>query len=756
MKSTMENSLFDFTKEPGKELKIEEYDNKEVLISVIMPFYNDKLYIRQAVNSVLNQTFPCFELLIVDDGSKVAERLKELEKVGKLDSRIKIFHKENEGLAATRDYGAGKAAESSKYFFFLDSDDVIEKTYLECAYWTLETNTKASWAYTDSLGFEASEYTWNKWFDSKEMKKINNLVATAMIRKDDFWEVNGYELREKSISEDWNFWLKMIAKEKFPVRMNFYGFWYRRKKTASELARAKANKKRTMEIINNTAKTIRQKVNALQYPKFDYKWNEIVENVDGIPKIKQKSNSKINILMIIPWMVMGGADKFNLELISRIDKNKFDITVITTEPAINTHRQAFEEHATVYDLTTFIDMKYWVSFINYIIEKKNINLIFNTNSETGYMMLPYFKAKFPKIPIIDYIHMEEWYNRNGGYSRDSSGVASVIDKTLVCNENSRKVLINHFGRDEKEIETVYIGVDEQIYDPKKYNKEELKKQYHLPEDKYIISFICRISEQKRPFLLLDIISKLKKTRNDLLFLIVGDGNLLTRMKNKAASLGIMDNIKFLGRTNKTDEIYAISDITINCSIKEGLALTAYESLSMGIPVISSDVGGQKELIDSKTGVIVPCMQKEEDILDFKYEDEEIQNYVDAVNKVIDNLEKYKKECRNRILNGFTVNQMVKNMTNILQDVVKNPNNNKKISNMDIAKELITNKFIGQEDKYRWQVKQYNSYYGFKEDDGENYKFEMFKSTMWKYKWYRGLIKCLKKIGIIDFIKKLRQ
>lgn len=750
------NNGFDFTKEPGKELKKEEYNNQDALISVIMPFYNDKLYIKQAVNSVLNQTFPCFELLIIDDGSKDEESLKELEKIGKLDSRIKIFHKENQGLSATRDFGASKASNTVKYFFFLDSDDVIEKTYLECAYWTLETNKEAGWAYTDSLGFEESEYTWNKWFDSKEMKKLNNLVATALIRKEDFWEVNGYELREKSISEDWNFWLKMIAKGKFPVRMNFYGFWYRRKKTGSELTRAKANKKRTMEIINNTAKTIQKKVNAIQYPKFDYKWDDIVEKIEGIPNIKQKANSKINILMIVPWMVMGGADKFNLELVSRIDKSKFDITIITTEPSINTHRQAFEEYATVYDLTTFLDIKYWVSFINYIIEKKNINLIFNTNSEIGYMMLPYFKAKYPKIPIIDYIHMEEWYNRNGGYSRDSSGVASVIDKTLVCNENSKKVLINHFGRDEKEIQTVYIGVDEQIYDPKKYNKEELKEQYKLPKDKYIISFICRISEQKRPFLLLDIINKLKKTRNDFLFLIVGDGNLLTIMKNKALTLGITDNIKFLGRTNKTDEIYAISDMTINCSIKEGLALTAYESLAMGVPVISSDVGGQKELIDSKTGVIVPCMQKEEDILEFDYSEEEIQNYVDAVNKVIDNLEKYKKECRNRVLHGFTVNQMVKNMTNILQDIVKNPNSNKKMENMDISKELITNRFIAQEDKYKWLVKEYNNHYGFKEEDSGNYKFEMFKSKMWQHKWYRGIIKGLKKIGLIDFIKKLKQ
>lgn len=746
---------FDFSKEPGKVLNMIKFTKEyEPIISIIMPFYNDKKYIEQTVNSVLNQTFPNYELLIIDDGSKDKESLEKLEEVSKIDKRIKVFHKNNEGLAATRDYGAQKSSKKSRYLFFLDSDDLIEPTYLECAYWTLETNPEASWAYTDSIGFEAEEYLWNKWFNSNKIKKENELVATSLIRKKDFEEVKGYELREKAVNEDWNFWLKLISKGKFPVRMNFYGFWYRRKANASELKRSRDNKERAMEIINNTSKTIKKDVEAIQYPHFNYNWNMMPEIFENIPKIQKEKDNKINILLIVPWMVMGGADKFNFDLISRLDKSKFDITVITTEPAVNTYRQEFEKYATVYDLTTFIDQKYWIGFINYIIYKNNINLIFNTNSETGYSMLPYLKAKYPQVPIIDYVHMEEWYNRNGGYSRDSSGVASIIDKTLVCNENSKEILINHFGRNENEVKTVYIGVDENEFNPEKYNKEKLKEKYNIPKDKYIISYICRISEQKRPFLLLQVIKKLLEERNDFLFLIVGDGNLLNQMKSNAKKMQLMNNIIFLGRTNKTDEIYAISDITINCSIKEGLALTAYESLSMGVPVVSSDVGGQKELINEKTGVIVPCKQKEEDIFDFNYSKEEIDSYVKAINKILKDLSTYKKECRKRVLDGFTIDQMVKNMTKILEDTIENPNKNKKIdfANIDICKEIITNKFMLNEAKYSWECKEYNNYFGFETIDSKNYKFQLFKEKMWQHKWYRGFIKLLQKIGIMGAIK----
>ena len=748
---------FDFSKEPGKKLErvyFENLNNIEPLISIIMPFYNDIKNIEQTINSVLNQTFPAFEVIIIDDGSTDKKSLEKLDEIQKLDNRIKVYHKENAGASVARDYGVSISSKTSKYIVLCDSDDLLNKTYLETCFWTLETNKKATWAYTDSVGFEGIEYTWNKWFDSKKMRKENDLVITSMIRKDAFNEVGGFNITEKNVYEDWNLWLKLIAKEHFPVHINYYGSWYRRKKE-SELNRARLNNKRAMEIVNATAKNIKKEVKAVQYPLFNYDWDIMPEKLESIPKIKEKKDDKINLLLIIPWMVMGGADKFNFDLVSRLDKSKFNITVISTEPAVNTFRQEFEEYSTVYDLTTFLDQKYWVSFINYIIEKNNINIIMNTNSEFGYGLLPYLKAKYNNIPIIDYIHMEEWYNRNGGYSRDSSNLGSVLDKTLVCNENSRKILIDHFGRNEKEIETVYIGVDEKIFKPKKYNKEELKKQYNMPKDKIIISFICRISEQKRPLLLLEVAKKLKETRDDFVFLIVGDGNLLNKMKSQANKYNLNSNMIFLGRTSKTDEIYSISDLTINCSIKEGLALTAYESLSMGVPVISSDVGGQKELIDEQTGVIVPCMQKEEDIFDFNYSKEEVENYVNAINKVIGNLDTYKKNCRKKILNGFTIDQMVSKMANILENTAKEPNKEKMLlnTNLDICKELITNRLINIKEKYKWEAKEYNSYYGFSTTDADNYKLELFKEKMWTHKWYRGFIRVLQKLGIIKAFKK---
>ncbi len=765
--------MIDYELYPGKERKEKEkYEKKEPIISIITPYYNTNKYIDITVNSVLNQTFPYFEWIIVDDGSTNEEDIEKLKNIEKLDNRIKVYHKENEGPAAARDFGAKKISETSKYLVFLDSDDLINSTYLECAYWTLETNKKASWAYADTINFDGQEFTWVKGYHPKREMKENILVMTAMIRKEAFLKVNGFEIRDKNVYEDWCLWLKMIKAEMYPVRMSFLGFWYRKKAIEeSELQQSNANnKKKAMSYVNkilsqindDRKKSFSKIKNGIQYPKEDYNWEEIVDKVDEIIVPKKEKKNKINILMIIPWMTMGGADKFNLDILKRSDKNKYNFIVISTEPNKNEWRQYFEESAIVYDLTTFLDRKYWTSFVNYIIEKEQIDIIFNTNSTYGYNILPYLKVKHPEIPIMDYVHMEEWYNRNGGFSRDSSSVSSVIDKTYVCNANSEKILVNYFKREPKDVSTMYIGVDEKIYDPSKFDKEKILQQMNIKTNgKFVISYICRISEQKRPFLLIRIIEKLKKERDDFLFIIAGDGPLLKDMKKEAKRLGVDNKMIFLGNVKDTEKIYAISDLTINCSIKEGLALTAYESLAMGVPVISCDVGGQKELINKDVGVIVPCMQKEKEIFNYNYKEKEIIPYVEGINKILNNLESYKKNARKRILDGFTIDNMIENIGKIFEEINKNPNS-KKIENaknmhdnIDITKELITKYFISTRDEYSYLAREFNIKnvdIDWKLEKEEN-KAIYYENTL-EYKIKHPFYVILVKLHIYPLVKKI--
>lgn len=701
----------DYHLEPGRTLRPHrQFEKHDPVISIVTPSWNSSDKIFQLANCILNQTYPYYEWIIVDDGSTNKESLKYLEEIEKMDSRIRVLHKKNEGLSKTRDYGIKHSTKTSEYIVLIDDDDLLDPTFLETSYFSMNAHPEASWCYSDTINFQGEEIVWNKFFSSEKMKYENILVSQAMIKKEAFYDVGGFQLEGNGFYEDWIFWLKLLAKKRFPIHMSYYGFWYRRKVVSGQLKLARSNHKKNMRIIERYAEKITDVINAIEYPKDDYNWDTIREKIDTVAVPKLKDSKKTHILVIVPWMMLGGADKFNLDLFDNIDREKYYITLLTTQPTEYVWRQKFEQTCDeVFDLSSFIDRKDWLAFINYIIESRKIDLVLNTNSQSGYAMLPYIRAKYPSMPIMDYIHMEEWYNRNGGYSRDSAGVGSVIDKTLFCNQNSERILVDYFKRNPESVGTVYIGVDANKFNPEKYDRKSLQEKYHIPLDRTIISLIARIDYQKRPFLLMQIIKKTVEKKKDVLFLIAGDGPLLSDIKKIAREQRLDDYVRFLGKTDKPDELYAISDITLNCSIKEGLALTAYESLAMGVPVVSCDVGGQKELINKDTGVIVPCLQNEEDIFDFNYQEEEIQYYVDGILKISKHLEQYKKACRKRILDGFTIDNMAENMQREFENLL-----NKKLSktsdltkHLDITKELITMFFLADKPQYQWLVAKYN-------------------------------------------------
>lgn len=95
------------------------------LFSIVMPVYNVELFLREAIDSVLNQSFTEFELIIINDGStdNSSEIIKSYP-----DNRIKIINQTNKGLSAARNIGISHV--SGKYLTFLDSDDKLHKDFL--------------------------------------------------------------------------------------------------------------------------------------------------------------------------------------------------------------------------------------------------------------------------------------------------------------------------------------------------------------------------------------------------------------------------------------------------------------------------------------------------------------------------------------------------------------------------------------------------------------------------------------------------
>ncbi|MGM9994047.1 MAG: glycosyltransferase family 2 protein [Candidatus Avigastranaerophilus sp.] len=104
---------------------------KKPEISVIIPVYNVEKYLRQCLDSVLNQTFSNIEIICVNDGTKDNSG-KILEEYKRKDSRIKIVNKQNGGLSSARN--AGMKIAEGEFISFIDSDDWVDCTMLEKLY----------------------------------------------------------------------------------------------------------------------------------------------------------------------------------------------------------------------------------------------------------------------------------------------------------------------------------------------------------------------------------------------------------------------------------------------------------------------------------------------------------------------------------------------------------------------------------------------------------------------------------------------
>lgn len=660
---------FSFEFQPGQQ-RIRTFSPpiEEAKVSIITAYYNAGEYFEQTFNSVMNQTFPWFEWIIVDDGSTKKEDLETLEKFASMDGRIKVIHQKNAGLAGARNTAI--RATSTDYFVPLDADDLIAPQYLEYLYWALEQHKDAAWAYSDCCGFQGQEYEWKHKWSAERMKTENLLVATAMIRKRDALDIGCYKVEKWSYNEDWRFWLEMLAQHKKPIHIATVLFWYRRMPTGM-LSSIQENPERTAftkQVIETAAQQADGAVQAIEYPRFE---NEECYVSPKYQRWEQCSNPDISgtkMLWLIPWMELGGADKYNLDAIAGLTRKGYQCSIITTMPGRNEWKQKFEKYTDeIFCLPDFTDESSYLSFISYYIQTRNIQVLLVSNSYDGYHMIPWIRAHFPELVIVDYVHMEEWYWRGGGFARLSGAMGDIVEKTWVCNSSTREVIRTDFDRTDPEtVQCLYIGVDHHQFS--KYNEKEgfLHEKLGIAAERPVVLFPCRIHPQKRPFLMLEIAKAVHATMPQVAFAVVGDGPQLDELKETITAMGLDGVVYCLGRCNDMRACYRDSKVTLICSLKEGLALTAYESCAMGVPVVSSDVGGQRDLIDATVGAIIPLYQQEnaENLDSRTFPEEEVQVYVKHLIRILSNeslQEEMRKAARQKIEEGFSLEKMVENL-----------------------------------------------------------------------------------------------
>jgi len=192
-----------------------------MLVSVIIPTYNSAKYISRAVESVLNQTYQDFEIIIIDDGStdNTGEIVQSIK-----DDRITYIKQENAGPAAARNKGLEIA--KGEYIAFLDADDMWKANKLETQIKCFSQNDKLCLAFSAmdlvNEDLEIIRVKRHRKYTNNELLKqlLTNypdtvpMPSTVMIKKSYLNEV-GYFYPELFTGEDFDLWLRLILKGDF-------------------------------------------------------------------------------------------------------------------------------------------------------------------------------------------------------------------------------------------------------------------------------------------------------------------------------------------------------------------------------------------------------------------------------------------------------------------------------------------------------------------------------------------------------------
>ncbi|MEJ1937896.1 glycosyltransferase family 4 protein, partial [Nostoc sp. NIES-2111] len=168
-------------------------------------------------------------------------------------------------------------------------------------------------------------------------------------------------------------------------------------------------------------------------------------------------------------------------------------------------------------------------------------------------------------------------------------------------------------------------------------------------------------------------------------IVLGQGELLSQMQAKITQLGLESIIHIFPpcEPKRMIDFYSAADILLLPSAYEGISLAIYEAMSMQLPVVASDVGGQSELVTPDTGFLIPKGNSDK---------EEIQAYLEALIPLIKNdvlRDKVGFSARQRIIEFFSLEAMADRMESIFAEAIASHQAEPQIEiNPDIAEEML--------------------------------------------------------------------
>lgn len=314
--------------------------------------------------------------------------------------------------------------------------------------------------------------------------------------------------------------------------------------------------------------------------------DNLVHLVRYIPNLDR---SRHRIALVTPHLGPGGAESVLLDAAGALDRSRYQILLIATHSTDCRWADRWRcvvDH--IYDLRAAVPARYTAAAIVSIVSNWQCETLLIQNSLAGYEVIADLKTLRPDLRIFDLVHAvsEDW-----NVVTCTAPVADLIDVRVAISQQAHNRLLAAGVRPER-IRRIPNGVDLARF-----------AVHPEPPGCRKILFAGRLDPVKRPKLLADIARAMRDV-DGVRFVVAGDGLEEPALRRAARHAGVLDRFEFLGFVPDMAPVFAAASVVIIPSSEEGVPLVLLEALASARPVIASDVGAIREMLDEKTGVLI--------------------------------------------------------------------------------------------------------------------------------------------------------
>lgn len=623
--------------------------NSKPLITVVVPCYNSGKSLSISLQSVLNQSYRNFEIIIVNDGS-TCKTTKKILKFYRKNKFIKIVNQENKGLSSARNRGIKESF--GEYIFFLDSDDSISKDCLENLFNSIK-NKKNFYSYPSFVLTGIISGFLNKNYNFFEQLFSNQIPYSCLYPKNLLVKLGGYDEKMKNGFEDWELNIRMGINNFHGICCNKKLFYYnvsndgmlrsislKKYYQIYEYIRVKHSSIYSIKNLLSIYQKYKNKksTHSLKLYFFYYFYLKILPNkilnyllkyvmslshtAIVLKKNKKYSYKKVNkVLHVITSSDLGGAEKSLRNLIISTPSIEHQVIILKHKNKTSVN---YADNAKVFNLDMFPKR---ISFFKVLklyrlllkLDYQVINTwLYHSDFLVSFCSLFFFKKK----KIVWSIH------NNNLDSKVLGRVTKIIvffcklmsyfsPSLIIC--TSKSALKNH----------VDYGYNKKImhFNPPIFFQDNYKKKikfipnlrnYNKNKKLIILGCLARWNVQKNHLFLIDCLSELKN-RGFKFHLIMAGTNITKNnidLFNFIKKKKLIYDVTLLGEIKNIKKFFEKIDLSILPSLSESYPLVINEANFFSKPSLASDVGDVSDIL-GKGGWVFKSNNKRSFITEFK-------------------------------------------------------------------------------------------------------------------------------------------